>query len=475
MDDKKIKTIYETIIGLEVHVELNTKTKMFCQCSADYFGAEPNTHTCPVCLGLPGALPYINKEAIENCIKIGLALNCTPAENPLFERKNYFYPDLAKGFQTSQLRWPQSVNGFMEVEDDKGNKSIIRINRAHMEEDTGKLTHVDGESLIDYNRSSVPLVEIVTEADFRDSSQIRDYAKKLQQIFRYLGVSNADMERGDMRLEANVSVRRIDEHAGKRDENGYLDPKYFPPYRVELKNINSFRFMVAAVEYEIKRQTALYEEGKESELRQETRGWNEEKRQTYLQRSKENANDYRYFPEPDLPVMEITRELVDRLTQELPELPAQKLRKYVTELGIPEKTAKILIESKNLAKFFEDAVEYGKSTEVQARDIANMIVNTDPRLPTSLKLRGTSREDDGPKNVKQIVDEILAKKASVVSDDGVIEGFVKEVIAENPDMVESFKAGKVAVLQALIGQVMRKSQGKADAGKTKEILTRLLS
>jgi len=458
--DNNTKNKYETIIGLEVHVELNTKSKMFCKCSAQYFGALPNTHTCPVCLGLPGALPYINKDAIEDCIKIGLALNCVPATDPLFERKNYFYPDLAKGFQTSQLRWPQSVNGWLEVEDDKGEKSIIRINRAHMEEDTGKLTHTNGESLIDYNRSSVPLVEIVTEADFRDSSQIRDYAKKLQQIFRYLGVSNADMERGDMRLEANISIRRLDESAGDRDENGYLDPKYFAPYRVELKNINSFRFMVAAVEYEIKRQTEFYEEGREDELKQETRGWNEEKRETYLQRSKENANDYRYFPEPDLPVMQIGVELVDRLTSELLELPMQKIVRYMAELSIPEASAKYLAESKEMAAFYDEAVAYGKTKDVSAKDVANAIIN--------------GKLDLIDADAKQIVDDLIAKKASVVSDDSVIEKFAQEAILENPDMVASYKAGKVAVLQALIGQVMRKTQGKAEAGKTKEILEKLL-
>ena len=447
---------YETVIGLEVHVELNTKTKMFCKCSAEYFGAEPNTHTCPVCLGLPGALPFINKQAIEDCIKIGLALNCVPATNPLFERKNYFYPDLAKGFQTSQLRWPQSVNGHLEVEDDppshkategQAKKTIIRINRAHMEEDTGKLTHINGESLIDYNRSSVPLVEIVTEPDFRDSSQIRDYAKKLQQIFRYLGVSNADMERGDMRLEANVSIRPIGQ-------------KELSPYRVELKNINSFRFMVAAVEYEVKRQTEYYEAGRQDELKQETRGWNEEKKETYLQRSKENANDYRYFPEPDLPVMQITQELVEKITQELPELPMQKVVRYMNELSIPEASAKYLAESKEMAAFYDQAVAYGKEKEVSAKDIANAIING--------KLALTDAD------AKQIVDDIIAKKSSVVSDDSIIEQYAKEVLSENPDMVESYKAGRVAVLQAMVGQVMRKSQGKADAAKTRELIEKLL-
>ena len=225
---------YEPVIGLEVHVELNTKTKMFCRCSADYFGKRPNTHTCPICLGLPGALPYINKEAINKCIQIGLALNCTVSKKSLFERKNYFYPDLDKGYQISQYRWPLCVNGHLTLDDGQ----VIRINRAHQEEDTGKLTHRGADTLIDFNRSGVPLVEVVTEPDFKNTAQIRDYAKKLQQMFRYLGVSNADMERGDMRLEANVSVRQ------QATDNR---PQELPDYRVELKNINSFRFMVSTV------------------------------------------------------------------------------------------------------------------------------------------------------------------------------------------------------------------------------------
>lgn len=450
---------YESVIGLEVHVELNTKSKMFCRCSADYFGKAPNSNTCPVCLGLPGALPYINKEAIQDCIKIGLALNCSVPEKALFERKNYFYPDLAKGYQISQYRWPQTVNGWIDVEDDQGNISRIRINRAHQEEDTGKLTHSGVDTLIDFNRSSVPLVEIVTEPDFRDSSQIRDYAKKLQQLFRYLGVSNADMERGDMRLEANVSVRKLDD-GGERDENGYLDQKYWPPYRVELKNINSFRFMVAAVEYEIKRQIELYESDREDELKQETRGWNEDKKETFLQRSKEEANDYRYFPDPDLPEMTMpSRDLdLEKLKEELQELPWQKEKRF-TGLGISQNNSKILVEDKNVASNFEKLLEVGK--ELDPQKIANFVVNQKIDLLTT--------------DPSQIIKSVSDKGSNLITDDVEIEKLCRESIEENPQSVADYRAGKLNALQALLGSVMRKSQGKADPSKTGEILEKLLS
>ncbi len=440
-----MKQLYEPVIGLEVHVELNTKTKMFCYCSADYFGKEPNTHTCPVCLGLPGALPIINEEAIQKCMKIGLALNCSVNSKSYFERKNYFYPDLAKGYQISQLVAPLNVQGWIEVENQCLTVTKIRVNRAHQEEDTGKLTHIGGETLIDFNRSGVPLVEIVTEPDFRDSSQIRDYAKKLQQIFRYLGVSNADMERGDMRLEANVSVRK----KGQQE---------LPPYRVELKNINSFRFMVAAVEYEIKRQIKALEEGER--LKQETRGWDEDKKETYLQRSKEEANDYRYFPEPDLPELEIEQGEVDQIRSDLPELPSEKIKRWEKEYDLSRQDGKVLSETKEMAEFFETAVEYGKPKDVTPKQIANVMINQ------KLDLIGSSSE--------QVVDDILARSANILDDEIEIEKLCAEVISENPELVKQFKSGKENVINALIGQVMKKSGGKANSGKVKLILDKLL-
>ncbi len=437
---------YEPVIGLEVHVELNTKSKMFCRCSADYFGKKPNTHTCPVCLGLPGALPYINKAAIEGCMKIGLALNCTVSEKSLFERKNYFYPDLAKGYQISQYRWPLCVNGWIEVEDGNGNKRKIRINRAHQEEDTGKLSHSAGATLIDFNRSGVPLVEIVTEPDFKNTAEVRDYAKKLQQLFRYLGVSNADMERGDMRLEANISVRPVGQ-------------KELPGYRVELKNINSFRFMVAAIEYEIKRQIKELEEGRT--LKQETRGWNEDKKSTYLQRSKEEAHDYRYFPEPDLPELQIRLGEVEKIREDLPELPWDKSKRFEKELNIKVEDAIRVTESIEMSQFFEDAIKHGRKHGIDAKAVANYIVNIKPDIDAVLPT--------------QINEDIKDKKVGVIENEKELEKLANEAIEENPGLVETYKKGKVTVIQAIIGSVMRKTGGKVNADKIRQILEKFLS
>ncbi len=446
---------YETVMGLEIHVELNTKTKMFCRCNADYFGKQPNTHTCPICLGLPGAIPKINKEAIKKCIQIGLALNCEVADYSLFERKNYFYPDLAKGFQTSQYRWPLTVNGFLDVEDSKGEITRIRVNRAHQEEDTGKLGHRgqgtgNSETLIDFNRSGVPLVEVVTEADFRDPSQVKDYAKKLQTMFRYLGVSDANMERGDMRLEANISVR-------------IKGQEELPNYRVELKNINSFNFMVDAIEYEVKRQIEAIEAGEK--LIQETRGWNQVKKETYIQRVKEEANDYRYFPEPDLPGMKLAdyQDInVDEIKANLPELPWNKANRYVEHLGLNKADSRVLVEDKKLAEFFEECIENMETNkmEITPKKIANLIINQ--------KLDPSSVEP------MDLLHSILNDASSVISDDAELEKLCAQAIKENPGLVESYKAGKTPVIMALVGSVMKESQGKADAQKVKSILESLL-
>ena len=442
---------YEPVIGLEVHVELNTKSKMFCRCSADYFGHSPNTHTCPVCLGLPGALPYINRQAIEDCLKIGLALDCSVSEVSRFERKNYFYPDLPKSYQISQYRWPLCVSGKLQVKNNNNQDITIRINRVHQEEDTAKLTHQFGNrnySLIDFNRSGVPLVEIVTEPDFHDVESVRNYAKKLQQLFRYLKVSNADMEKGGMRLEANISLREL------KSQNSKVKSNELPNYRIELKNINSFRFMVAAIEYETKRQIGLIEKGQT--LIQETRGWDEEKKQTYLQRSKEEAHDYRYFPEPDLPELAIDKGDLTKIKRDLSELPWDKAKRFTLKYGISSGNAKILTESREFADFFEDVVDKGQKQQIEPRQIAGYLVNT--------------RIDIKSATPEKIIEQIADKQIGVIDNMGELEKLVEEVLEQNPKPVLDFKNGKTSALQALIGAVMRKTSGKADIGKVHRIL-----
>ena len=358
---------YTPIIGLEVHVELKTKSKMFCSCSADYFGAKPNTHTCPVCLGLPGALPVPNKTAIEWCIMIAQALNCTISTFSKFDRKNYFYPDLPKGYQISQYDLPFGMKGNMTL----SNGKTIGITRVHMEEDTGKLTHqtLNGEkvSLVDFNRSSVPLVEIVTEPDFNDAAEVKEYLQNLQQIVRYLEVSNADMEKGDMRLEPNISLISSSEFV-------FPTPKEkLPNYKVEVKNINSFRFVEKAIAYELKRQEEILEKG-ETPL-QETRGWNETKGVTFSQRVKEEANDYRYFPEPDIPPILFSKEQISSLSEKVPELPAKKRERFVTTYGLTSYDAEIVTRDRNTANFFEEAIKEGADKNITPKQIANTIIN----------------------------------------------------------------------------------------------------
>lgn len=430
---------YTPVIGLEIHVELNTKTKMFCPCSADYWKAEPNTHTCPICLGLPGALPFANKTALESCIKIGLALNCKVNPESRFERKNYFYPDLPKGYQISQYRRPLCVGGEWKLASGK----VIHINRVHQEEDTAKLEHLGGTA-VDFNRSGVPLVEMVTEPDFDNVQDVVEFAKNFQQIVKDLGVSNADMERGDLRLEANISLRTQNiEHRTKEWE--------LPNYRVELKNINSYRFMAHALEYEIKRQTEALDRGET--LIQETRGWNENKKESYLQRSKEEAHDYRYFPEPDIPVIVVSDSDRERIRSKMGELGSQKVSRLEKEYGILQVTGRILV-TQGKADYFEEAVKKADN-QVTAQDIANTIVNK--RVSTNLSVKdfvGRLREVQGGKKI---------------SDDELVK-IVDNVISKNNNAVENYKRGNTNSLQFLVGQVMKNTQGQVDANKAKKAL-----
>ncbi|OGG05628.1 hypothetical protein A2872_00680 [Candidatus Gottesmanbacteria bacterium RIFCSPHIGHO2_01_FULL_42_12] len=410
---------YYPIIGLEVHVELATKSKMFCGCPADHFGKEPNTQTCPVCLALPGALPVPNKKAIEWTILLGLALDCQINEVSKFDRKNYFYPDLPKGYQISQYDEP-----FCEW----GKLGDIRIRRVHLEEDTGKLLHRDKETLVDFNRSGVPLVEIVTEPDFHSIDEVDIYLKKLQKIIRYLGISSADMEKGSMRLEPSISMT-----------TDYGLP--LPAYRVELKNINSFRFVRKALEFEIERQSELLVKGEP--LLQQTRGWDETKNKTFAQREKEEAHDYRYFPEPDIPPMRITNDQIEGFKKQIPELPDAKITRFVTQYTLSEYQSNILVEDKQTAMDFENKVK--DMPDYSAKDIANSIINKRP----------------------------LPAKATTTVDETELDEVIKKVLAQNPKAVEDYKNGKMNAFGFLMGMVLKQIKASPDIVRT--ILQKALS
>lgn len=432
---------YKPVIGLEVHVELKTKSKMFCGCSADYFGKPPNTHTCPVCLGLPGALPVPNKTAIDWCIMIGMALNCKIANISKFDRKNYFYPDLAKGYQISQYDEPFCEKGFIEL----SNGKIVGITRVHMEEDTGKLTHQGESTLIDFNRSGVPLVEIVTEPDFENSKEVVEYLKKLQQIVRFLDVSNADMEEGNMRLEPNISLQKIGETT-------------LPKFKVEVKNINSFRFVEKAIEYEFKRQSEILDSGKTPV--QETRGWDEDRQKTVSQRIKEEANDYRYFPEPDIPPLRFTQVQISKLRSQMPELPNLKLSRFIKEYNLSKYDTEILIREKKMSSYFEEAVKVGRLHGINPKQIANEIIN-----------RKTDIENILP---AELIKKIVSARQTVSISDQALEKIISSVIKSNTKAVDDYKKGKVNAIMFLIGQVMREAKQKLDTKIIKDKLEQKL-
>ena len=474
---------YEAVIGMEVHVQLLTKSKMFCRCSADYAGAPPNTLVCPVCLGMPGTLPVINRKAVEYTIMTALALNCEIAEFAKFDRKNYFYPDLVKGYQISQYDLPLSRNGWLEIEIG-GKRKRIRIRRVHLEEDTAKLIHVhrDGQSysLIDFNRSGVPLMEIVSEPDIRSPEEARQYLIKLRTILRYLGVSTADMEKGAMRCEANVSLRPV----GSKEYGT----------RVEVKNLNSFRSVKLALEYEIERQKRLLEAG--GRVEQETMGWDESRGVTVLQRTKEYAHDYRYFPEPDLPPLVIEREWVEEIRARLPELPDAKRDRFVADYGLSRYDAGVLVADRAVADYFETCVRAGAG-RVEPKAIANWITGELFRL---MKAQGVEIEEvritpdklvaligmveDGTitaSTAKKVLAEVFEtgrapeeivreRGLAQISDVEALSRVVDEVIAANPKAVADYLAGKEPVLRFLVGQVMKATRGKANPKLANELL-----
>jgi aspartyl-tRNA(Asn)/glutamyl-tRNA(Gln) amidotransferase subunit B len=484
---------YETIIGLEVHAQLLTKSKMFCRCSADYASAPPNTHVCPVCLGMPGVLPTINKQAVEYTVMTALALNCTVSDSTRFDRKNYPYPDLMKGYQISQSYAPIGHHGWLTIEvDDK--KKKVGIANVHLEEDVAKLLHrtsPDGEaySLVDVNRSGVPLMEIVGEPDLRSPEEARQYLIKLRSILQYLGVSTANMEEGSFRCDANISIR---------PENS---PKFLA--KVEVKNMNSFKAVYLALEYEAKRQRRMAEEGKE--LTQETRGWVEERGITVAQRSKEYAHDYRYFPEPDLPPLVLNREWVEGIRSKLPELPEARRDRFVAEYSLPLYDANLLTASKAMADYFEACLNTGMPqslpTAKRAKMVSNWLLGEFSRLlnatnteinnskvsPEQLcrlldfvdkaEISGTSAKlvfEEMFNTGKDASDIIAQRGLSQISDTKEIEREVIEAIRNNAQAVADYKAGKKQSLKFLVGQVMRATRGRANPGLVNELLEKKL-
>ncbi|MBI3397245.1 Asp-tRNA(Asn)/Glu-tRNA(Gln) amidotransferase subunit GatB [Candidatus Woesebacteria bacterium] len=442
---------YRPVIGLEVHIELSTNTKMFCGCSPNHFGKEANTQVCPVCLGLPGALPFPNRQAVLDTIKFGLAFNCEINNFSKFDRKHYFYPDLPKGYQISQYDIPLSINGEFQI---PGTKKIVKIRRIHLEEDTGKLVHqslgVEKVSLIDFNRSGVALLELVTEPDFSDPREVSSFLKEVQLVARYLGISGADMEKGSMRLEANVSVVKVD------DEIAAL--KKLPDYKVELKNINSFRFLEKAINAELVRQQESLEKGEK--LIQETRGFNESTGKTFSQRTKEEAKDYRYFPEPDIPPVELENDQIEKLINQMPELPKGKRERFIKDYEISSDYIEILVQDYNKANYYEESVKLGKDVNISPKVIAGLIIN-----------KNLDKEYPEPAGLIKKVREISKKEYSKGQE---VEVAVTEVMAANQKLVEDYRNGKVQILGFLIGQVQKVLKGKGNPKTITELLLKNL-
>jgi len=468
-------------IGLEIHVELKTNSKMFCDCANDPSERHPNINVCPICLGHPGVLPVINQAAINMVIKAGLALNCQIAENSHFDRKNYFYPDLPKGYQISQYYEPICRNGFLELEERK-----IKIREIHLEEDTGRLVHEKSHSLVDFNRAGVPLMELATDPDLKSAKEAKAFAEELRLIFWYLGISDADMEKGQMRVEANISVAKPGEKLGTK---------------VEIKNLNSFKAVEKAIDYEIVRQAKVLEAGKK--VIQETRGWDDAAGETVSQRTKEEAQDYRYFPEPDLPPLVFTGDQIREIQASLPELPQARRLRLKKEYGLKDTEAEIFVKNKDFGEYFEKVVSE-LDPNLSQEKLSKLIKLASNYLITDLQglLKGASvaGEDflitpenfaefialinDGKlssKMAKDVLAEMFRKGVDPsriiddrgfvqISDESEIRKIAKEVIAQNQKAVEDFKKGKENALQFLVGQVMAKTRGKANPETSRAVL-----
>ena len=462
---------YETVMGLEIHSELSTKTKIFCSCPTE-FGGEPNTHCCPVCMAMPGALPVLNEKVVEYAIKAGIAMNCDIARYSKNDRKNYFYPDLPKAYQISQFDMPLCQNGYVEIETKEGKKKI-GITRIHIEEDAGKLNHDEygRGSFVDLNRAGVPLIEIVSEPDLRSVEEVDAYLKKVKSILEYIEVSDCKMQEGSFRADVNVSVR-------KKGETKFGT-------RTEMKNMNSFRAISNAIEYEATRQIEIIEEG--GKVEQETLRWDEIQGQTFSMRDKEDAQDYRYFPEPDLAVIKITEEYIEKIKKELPELPESRKIRYIEEYKLPEYDANILTSSKYFSNLFEGAIKVCHNPKAASNWIMSDIIGIlnekeiEPeKIPFSsdnlgelinLIDKGTISTSIAKKVLAEMFEtqekpsKIIEKNGWIqISDEGAIKEVVKKVLETNPQSIADYKAGKDRALGFLVGQAMKETKGKANPG-----------
>ena len=472
---------YETVIGLEVHVELATKTKIFCGCSTA-FGGAPNTHTCPVCTGMPGSLPVLNKQVLEYAVAVGLATNCDITRYCKFDRKNYFYPDNPQNYQISQLYLPICRNGKVEIETEKGRK-YVGIHEIHMEEDAGKLVHDEWNdcSLVDYNRSGVPLIEIVSEPDMRSAEEVIAYLEKLRMTIQYLGASDCKLQEGSMRADVNLSIRE----AGAAEFGT----------RTEMKNLNSFKAIARAIEGERERQIDLLESGEK--VIQETRRWDDNKGESYAMRSKEDAQDYRYFPDPDLVPIEVDEAFLDRIRERQPEFREEKMARYKEEFDIPEYDIDIITGSKRMADLFEATVALG----AQPKKVSNWLMVETLRLlkendmePEDIRfspehlaalIAMADKKEINSSVAKEVFEEIFKsdvdpakyveeKGLKTVNDEGALRKTVEEVIANNPQSVQDYKSGKEKAIGFLVGQTMKAMRGKADPGMINKMLKELL-